>query len=86
MKVRKRLDLEAKVRAGVDQEPFRLVSTDGKLGLRSGCTWKFAVAEPAAIGAAAVPLRKASSGRRTENLNQHSLEFWIAVRINFAAN
>lgn len=86
MKGRKRLDLVAQVWAGVDQEPFRRVSADRKLGLRSGFTWKFSLAEPPAIGAATVPLRKASSGRRTENLNQHPLEFWIAVRINLAAN
>jgi len=65
VKFRRGFNLRAEVGGGAEQEPVLSVGTDCKLGLGATFTRKLSVPQCAAVGAGAVPLRKASSGSRT---------------------
>ena len=56
---------------GVEKYPFTRTRRNGNLRLGARLTLKSAGAQAAAIGATAIPLRKATPGGRAEDLNAH---------------
>src|SRR3979411_2215776 len=66
-------DLAAEIRAGTRQEPNLALGVRGEsdLRLRSRGPTQCATTETRAIGAGAIPLRKATPGTGAKNLNAH---------------
>src|SRR5690554_2458710 len=68
---REALQLGANIGRGVEQDPVGAVEAGGDGGLGAGLSVQCAVAQPLAVGAVAVPLRKAAPGGGAQYLYFH---------------
>src|SRR5947207_15888511 len=71
VKRREALDLWADLGRGVEQDPALTVGADGNAFLGSRLRVDRRCARPAAVRAAAIPLREAPSRGRAEHANSH---------------
>jgi hypothetical protein len=72
MKTNKGFDLPTQIRRCAQQVPRTPVSTDGYLDLTSSFTTQRSLAQPPAIIAVTIPLRKTATGSRAENSDPHN--------------
>ena len=70
----RRLNLSAEIRRRVQQCPLTRNSAERNLSLRPRSACKLAGAQPAAVRAEAVPLRKTAAGPATEDSDLHARE------------
>src|SRR5260370_6000918 len=91
MKLRKAFDLKGQIGRGPGEKPSGAVGAQCELRLGARLAGKFVLARilthTNTVSAAAIPLRKPTPGRRTEDLNAHlaGLELCADVGVNFAA-
>ena len=91
MKLRGAFDLKSQVGRGSSEKPSGTVRAQRDLSLGARLAGKFVLARilthTNTVSAAAIPLRKPTPGRRTEDLNAHlaGLELCADVGVNFAA-
>src|SRR6266852_1254638 len=97
MKRREAFDLKGQVGRGSGKKPGGAVSAQRELSLGARLAGEFVIARISAgvlahsdaVSAAAIPLRKPTPGRRTEDLNAHlwsaDLELCAHVGVDFAA-
>ena len=86
-------DLKGQVGRGSGKKPSGAVSAQRELSLGARLAGEFVIArisaDANAVSAAAIPLRKPTPGRRTEDLNAHlwsaDLELCAHVGVDFAA-
>src|SRR6266403_5277755 len=87
MKRRAIFDLKGQVGRGSCEEPSGAVGAQRELSLGARLAGKFVLADSNAVSAAAIPLRKPTPGRRTEDLNAHlwsaDLELCAHVGVDF---
>lgn len=66
-----RSKLLTQIRGGVQQTPIYAINADGEGGLAAGLKSGHAATDICAVLTCAIPLRKAASGSRSQNFNEH---------------